>query len=415
IFHLKESKWYFAMTSGTVPDMIQKVDNGIGGSYEFEYANSSGFDNTGVDNIPDLAMNYKVCAKQTINDGLGKIVYNTYEYKDGFSWVAYINGRKESDAFGFSTFITTDPVGSKTINTYNTTPYNNFLLNRALGGALKETRFIGYDSKEYSKSQTDYLVHEIQPSSSPGGVTSYLVYPSETRKYIRGTLTNTGTKNIQFSLSEYRLIRSTESSTDHYTDSAHSPSTINSISNFEYIPNTNQQRPVSQIVNVATPFEITTFITYNAKGNPTEQQTSYTGAGLPTVSDKLVKMEYDNYGNVTAQEDASQTPALRSETQYDTTYHQFPVLSRKYTGAMNLDSTVQYSFDGTSFGHPVQQTEPNGNSKYIEYDSYGRVINVKSDTDNGIQTISEYNYSLPAAFFGAGEFPLSAKTTHYTG
>ncbi|MES0492029.1 MAG: RHS repeat-associated core domain-containing protein [Leptospirales bacterium] len=412
IFHLKESKWYFAMTSGTVPDMIQKVDNGIGGSYEFEYANSSGFDNTGVDNIPDLAMNYKVCVKQTINDGLGKIVYNTYEYKDGFSWVAYINGRKESDVFGFSTFITTDPTGSKTITTYYTTPYNNFLLNRALGGALKETKFIGYDSKEYSKSQTDYLVHEIQPAP---GIISYLVYPSETRKHIRGTLTNTGTKNIQFSSSEYRLIQSTETSTDHYTDSAHSPSTINSISNFEYVPNTNQQRPVSQIVNVATPFEVNTFITYDAKGNPTEQRTSYTGAGLPTVSDKIVRMEYDNYGNVTAQEDASQTPALRSETQYDSTYNQFPVLSRKYTGAMNLDSTVQYSFDGTSFGHPVQQTDPNGNSIYIEYDSYGRVINLKSDTDNGIQTISEYNYSLPAAFFGAGEFPLSAKTTHYTG
>jgi len=358
IFHLKESQWYFAMTSGTVPDMIQKVENGIGGSYEFEYANSSGFDNTGVDNIPDLAMNYKVCVKQTINDGLGKIVYNTYEYKDGFAWVAYINGRKESDAFGFSTFITTDPLGSKTINTYNTTPYASFLLNRALGGALKETRFIGYDSKEYSKSQTDYLVHEIQPAP---GVTSYLVYPSETRKYIRGTLTNTGTKNIQFSLSEYRLIQSTESATDHYTDSTHATSTVISVSNFEYVLATNQQRPVSQVVNVGTPFELTTFITYDAIGRPTEQQTSYTGTGLPTVSDKLVRIEYDAYGNVTAQEDASQSPALRSETQYETTYHQFPVLSRKYTGSMNLDSTVVYNFDGTSFGQPLQSTDPNGN------------------------------------------------------
>ncbi|MES0489524.1 MAG: SpvB/TcaC N-terminal domain-containing protein [Leptospirales bacterium] len=412
IFHLKESQWYFAMTQGTVPDMIQKVENGIGGFYKFDYANSTSFDNTGIDNIPDLPMNYKVCIKQTINDGLGKILYNKYEYKDGFSWVAYINGRKESDAFGFSTFITTDPTGSKTINTYNTTPYANFLLNRALGGALKETRFVGYDSKEYSKTQTDYLVHEIQPSP---GITSYLVYPSETRKYIRGTLTNTGTKNIQFSLSEYRLIQSTESSTDHYTDSAHATSTITSLSNFEYVLATNQQRPTSQVINVATPFELTTSITYDAAGNPIEQSTSNTGTGLPTVSDKLVKMEYDVYGNVTAWEDASQNPAIRTETQFDTSYHQFPILSRQNTGSMNLDSTVTYIFDGSGFGKPLQSTDPNGNSKYFEVDSYGRVIRIKSDTDSGVQTVTDNEYSLPAAFFEAGEFPLSAKTTHYTG
>ena len=34
IFHLKERYWYYAMTEGTVPDMINKVRNGIGGIYE---------------------------------------------------------------------------------------------------------------------------------------------------------------------------------------------------------------------------------------------------------------------------------------------------------------------------------------------------------------------------------------------
>ncbi|MES0491848.1 MAG: RHS repeat-associated core domain-containing protein, partial [Leptospirales bacterium] len=412
IFHLKESKWYFAMTSGTVPDMIQKVDNGIGGSYKFEYANSSGFDNTGVDDIPDLAMNYKVCVKQTINDGLGKIVYNTYEYLDGFAWTAYIDGRKESDIFGFSLFIINDPLGSKTINTYYTTPYNNFLLNRALNGALKETRFIGFDSKEYSKSQTDYLVHEIQPAP---GVTSYLVYPSHKRKYIRGTLTNTNAKNIQFSLSEYRLVQSTENSTDHYMDAAHSASTVTSISKFEYMSATNHQRPVSLVKNAGTAFELTVFLTYDNFGLPVQEKTSYTGTGLPSVSDKLVRMEYDAYGNLTAREIVSQNPAVRTETRYDITYHLFPVVNRQFTGSMNLEDTTLYSFSGPEFGLPIQVTNANGNSKYFEYDSYGRVIRIKTDTDAGVQTLSEYIYSLPAAFFGAGEFPLSAKTIHYTG
>ncbi|MES0490884.1 MAG: SpvB/TcaC N-terminal domain-containing protein [Leptospirales bacterium] len=412
IFHLKEADWYFAMTSGTVPDMIEQVENGIGGFYNFEYANSSGFDNTGLDNIPDLAINYKVCVRQTVNNGLGQIVYNKYEYKDGFAWSAFIDGKKESDAFGFSTFTTIDALGSMKINTYYTTPYADFRLNRALSGALKETQFLGHDAIEYSRSQTDYLTAEIQPSP---GVISYLVYPSQTRKYVHGTLTNTGTKNIQFSLSEYRLLQNAETSTDHYSDSAHAASSVTSISNFEYVAATNHQRPASQITNVSTPFELTTSISYDGVGNPIEQSTSYTGTGLPSVSDKLVKTEYDAYGNVTAQEDASQSPAIRSETQFDSTYHQFPVLTRQFTGSMNLDSTTLYDFEGVNFGTPIQSTNANGNSTYIEYDSYGRVVRIKSDTDSGVQTLSEYEYSLPAAFFGAGEFPLSAKTTHYTG
>ena len=47
IFHLKEPKWYFALSDGVSPDIIHKVKNGIGGSYSFEYTNSTKFDHTG--------------------------------------------------------------------------------------------------------------------------------------------------------------------------------------------------------------------------------------------------------------------------------------------------------------------------------------------------------------------------------
>ena len=173
IFHLKESTWYFAMTQGTVPDLINTVNNGIGGKYAFEYANSSSFDNTGGDGIPDLPMNYKVCTKLVISDGMGNDVANTYTYQNGFAFSAYINNRKETDFFGFTNFTVTDPQGSKTENIYNTTPYANYLLNRALAGAVKESRFTGYDSKEYNKTQTDYSVSEIHPGAAYPALVSY--------------------------------------------------------------------------------------------------------------------------------------------------------------------------------------------------------------------------------------------------
>src|SRR4030043_167697 len=48
-----------------------EVDKGSGGSYAMEYENSSGFDNTGGDGVPDLPVNYRVCVKMTARDGRG--------------------------------------------------------------------------------------------------------------------------------------------------------------------------------------------------------------------------------------------------------------------------------------------------------------------------------------------------------
>ncbi|HEY1406967.1 MAG TPA: FG-GAP-like repeat-containing protein, partial [Spirochaetota bacterium] len=145
IFHLTEPKWYFAVTTGTVPDMISTVKNGIGGSYEFEYSNSTKFDNTGSDGIPHLPMNYKVCTKLTVDDGCGRRTWSQYEYAHGYAFSGFIDGKKETDYFGFSEFTVRDPLGGRTINLYNTVPYDDFRKNRALAGAIKESRFIGSD------------------------------------------------------------------------------------------------------------------------------------------------------------------------------------------------------------------------------------------------------------------------------
>ena len=81
IFHLKEPEWYFANTVGTVPDMMYKVRNGIGGRYELAYENSTTFDNTGDDDVPDLPMNYKVCTKITVDNGFGNRIFMNYDYE----------------------------------------------------------------------------------------------------------------------------------------------------------------------------------------------------------------------------------------------------------------------------------------------------------------------------------------------
>ncbi|EMJ99749.1 insecticide toxin TcdB middle/N-terminal domain protein, partial [Leptospira sp. B5-022] len=149
IIHLKEPTWYFAMSTGTVPDVIEQIKNGIGGTYTLEYDNSTKFDNNGGDNIPDLSINYRVCTKIILEDGLGNTIPKNYSYKNGVSFSAFINGKKETDAFGFTEFTMTDATGSRTTHSYFSQPYSNFMHNRALAGAEKEMHILGSDNKDY--------------------------------------------------------------------------------------------------------------------------------------------------------------------------------------------------------------------------------------------------------------------------
>ncbi|MDM7972657.1 MAG: SpvB/TcaC N-terminal domain-containing protein, partial [candidate division Zixibacteria bacterium] len=163
-FHLKERNWYFALTQGAVPDLLTSVKNGIGGSYEMEYANSSGFDNTGGDGVPDLPVNYRVCSQLEVSDGLGRSVVTRYGYRDGCAFSAFVNGARESDYFGFGEFTVVDAYGARAVSRYHAMPYDDFRMNRALAGAIRETRRIGSDHVEYERIEHDYTVRVIEPS-----------------------------------------------------------------------------------------------------------------------------------------------------------------------------------------------------------------------------------------------------------
>jgi hypothetical protein len=324
-FHMKEPKWYFANTSGTVPDLVGKVENGNAGEYFFEYANSSSFDNTGGDGIYDLPMNYKVCTKLIVRDGQGSEYQNTYTYKNGFAFSTFINGKKETDFFGFSDFTSIDAMGSQTVNKYNTTLYGtaNFdaiMLNRALAGALAESTFNGWDHHEYSRTTTTYQIKTIQPA---GAGKSYLVAADKTEKFVQGIKTQTTQKVFQVPATAFQVDKTTETSIDHYADAAHPSVTLTNETNFETIAATNQQRATSQVSLKSTPQEVTTTTSYDARGNAAQTIRHYSGSGLATVADRVTEYQYDNFGNRVVQTDVSATPARRSEFVYDSVLMQY--------------------------------------------------------------------------------------------
>ena len=409
IFHLKEPAWYFALTSGTVPDLIQNVNNGIGGIYTVEYANSTSFDSTGDDGIPHLPMNYKVCTKLTVNDGFNRDLVTRYEYSKGYAFSAFINGKKETDYFGFGEFTVRDAVGSSTTSWYNNVPYEDFRMNRALAGAVKESVFIGSDQKEYTRTRYEYRVNIIDTGRtdlSGASVRSYLIEPVKVDKYINGVMVETRTSDIELTAGKYEMTGKTETVTDQYVDTIHAPVTVTSYSHFENIESTNEMRPDFQKSFKGSTHETTTEYDYDSRGNVTGQTVSYTSSGLPAVSPKVMNYDYDGFGNRTRETNASGTPARITERGYDTRLRQFTVLERALGTGVTLTTTYDINY-AAAFGGVNKKTDPNGAATYFEYDTYGRLARQRADTDTDVETLAEYAYDT--------KFPMSGKVTRHEG
>ncbi|UOG62592.1 SpvB/TcaC N-terminal domain-containing protein [Leptospira noguchii] len=401
IFHLKEPTWYFALSTGSVPDVIEKVKNGIGGIYDFEYSNSTKFDNTGEDDIPDLPTSYRVCTRVSLDDGFSNSITKNYEYKNGFAFSSFINGKKESDYFGFSEFTVHEAYGERTTHKYHTTPYSDFLMNRALAGAEKETRIIGNDNNDYGTIQTTHDVKQIQYGV---GVSGYLSVPTKIEKFLSGQRTTTQSSDIVLNGSKIR--RKTESVTDHFSDSVHGVTTTTNITDFETDDTTNQRRATRQTSLAGSSHEITSLLSYDSRGNQIKRVSSYTGTGLAPANAHTTEFEYDNFGNRTVEKDTSGSPVRGNSYKYDDELQQFVTQETKFGGSVVLTTTHQIGY-GVAFGVPTLTTDPNGNKTFFEYDGFGRLIRTSSDTDAGTLTTANYSYDA--------SFPLSAKTTFPTG
>ncbi|OHD68136.1 MAG: hypothetical protein A2W19_01960 [Spirochaetes bacterium RBG_16_49_21] len=411
IFSLKESAWYYALSQGTVPDLLGRVENGIGGAYTMEYLNSSSLDNTGDDDIPDLPMNYRVCSRVTVFDGRGGSYSTRYEHANGYAFSAFINGRKETDYFGFGEFSAIDASGARVKNLYHNAPYSDFRKNRALAGAIKESRFFGEDNKEYSRTEYEYKLHEIVPLNAPptpggGGPSSFLVEPARVKKYVKDVLVSTTESSIELAPNQYELVSRTGRVTDHYKDSVHAETSAESFTEFETVESTNQTRITRTRSFRGTPYETTTSFQYDGKGNVSEKRIAYAGGGLFPVSDKLMAFEYDGYGNLFRTTDQSEAPSRVVESLYDDRLHQFMVEERAYkeSGYISARSVIDY---GSAFGAAREKIDANGNRTMMEIDRYGRITRVSADTDSGVMTLMECSYST--------DLPLSARVVQYSG
>ncbi|HEX8993979.1 MAG TPA: RHS repeat-associated core domain-containing protein, partial [Candidatus Paceibacterota bacterium] len=185
--------------------------------------------------------------------------------------------------------------------------------------------------------------------------------------------------------------------------------TNSSYSEFSYNESTNETRLAYKTNFTGTNFETRSDYEYDARGNITRETVRYTGSSLARPKDRVMKYEYDEYGNRTRSINASESQNRITETVYDDVLHQYAVKSISY-GDITLATSYEINY-ASAFGAAQKKTDPNGWSVYYDFDAYGRLARQRLDTDNGTETLAEYEYAAPAG----RDLRLSAKVTQYTG
>ncbi len=388
-FHVAERNWYFALSTGVRPDVLTRVKNGIGGEYEFEYVNSTSFDNTDEDGTPRLAANHLVCSRMTLHDGLGRSYATSYEYEAGCSFSSFIDGFKEADYFGFGKFTITLPGGMKTVREYHADPYEDFRMNRALAGALKTERSYGTDGSEYTRADYEYRVRKIAAPGASG--TGYYAEIAATNEYRQGALFATSTSDTEYSPGAFEMRHRTVTTTDRYNDAVHAEVSATEREDYEYLEAANITRSVSKKRFAGSVNETTSEFAYDGKGNLAEERTRYTGGSLAHAADTIRRYAYDGYGNPVRLSDESGNPSRTVEREYDPVLFQFVCAERVAAGRHTLVTKREIDYAG-AFGKTTRLTEPNGNSSYVEFDAFGRPVAEKTDTERGIEVTAEYSY-----------------------
>ena len=99
-----------AMTTGSIPDLLSRIENGRGGSTSMTYVSSATLDNSGGDGFADLPMTLPLVETTTLSDGMGNSYTTRFSYKGGVFNVPSREFR------GFREAHVTDAEGNQSVN-----------------------------------------------------------------------------------------------------------------------------------------------------------------------------------------------------------------------------------------------------------------------------------------------------------
>ena len=364
-------------------DLLERIQNGIGGLIYITYASSTQYPNTGSDNITDLPFPVPVVSSVTTSDGQSQ----RYTYKDGF----YHWREREFRGFGYV----------KVIDAEGNTQENYFKQDDIYKGKLYKQEIRDRDGNLYSKVENTWQHSQPYP-----GV--YFPYLTQTDNY-----TCDGNSTYKQTRAKFEY------------DTFGNPTKVISEGDVD-LTNDEKTQVTEYTYNTADwllAFPKHAYL-LDAQGNKVSEKWFYydnaTSIDTPPVKGLLTKEEnwlsnpltttskllpttytYDEYGNPKTVTDSLDRTTIAL---YDTVQHCYPIQVTNVLG--QTVKTVYYGINesptepiiGSGLIGQVKYTQdPNNQKTYNIYDTLGRLIKVigPNDTPDYPGVTYEYDLSTP--------------------
>ncbi len=376
----------FLAAPGAAPtDALTSVTNPLGGTTTVDYTPSSAWTNQ------NLPMVLQTVSAITTDDGRGNAVTTSYAYEGGL-WDA-----EERRFLGFRKATTTLPcIAGEAQCPYSETTFRQ---DRASAGRVEQVdRFDGAGTL-LTRSVEEYVVNDTTAPYTALNTASesHIIVGAVTRRTrvtrefddYGNVIEETGHGDADVLGDEITAATDFNPNTGDYIVSL--PARIRS---FDGDGTTGTLLAESRILYD----DATDWATPPVRGDPTETQD-----WLDTEARFIAaQAEYDARGNVTATIDPL---GRRSEIDYDTVYHLYPVAARNplyFPPASDTRHQTSTTWD-TVCGVPTVATDLNGNDATTQYDALCRPI--RTDLPDGGFTITSYSLGDPTAQYVETQTP----------
>lgn len=391
------------LNTGPLPDLLAKVENGIGGSVSVSYLSSTEYDNSDGTRSRLPFPVYTVSAV-TNEDGHGNVSVTSYSYAGGYYDTSYRELR------GFAVVTETDPLGAYTTTWFhqggatNASSIGEFDDSLSKAGMPFRVERYGSDDKLYART-----LNKVQYVQLHANGVFFPFVQQTIRQDFEG---NSGSSNYRASAAGYAYSATSNnlaSSTGNLLGQTNYGEVLSVNISAHTFTTTNTTAPVyrqyayASISGNADIIDRVASATVSADGSGSVvlQQTtnSYyaTTGNIKTRHDlccpgtyAVTGYSYDAYGNSIT---VTNPVGIVTTTDYDSATATYPV--RRYTGAL-ANNLVEYTQYDPRSGAIVNATNMQGLVSSNAYDVFLRLTNTLiSTTTNGAPTLSrtriEYN------------------------
>lgn len=377
--HPSDSVTTASLNPGPYPELLSRIDNGIGGSLSVSYQPSTKYANTGEDSASDLSFPVYVVTKVTVSDGRGDSYSSTYEYKDGL----FDFDEREFRGFGYC----------KASDDDGNTTESYFHQDKTRKGRLKKQLVKDSSGRLYAKTENTWSYKELYSGIN-------FVYISEVDSYSYDADGSSAKQSrVAYEYDSY----GNSAKVIFYGDTAEDGDEKTQVNEYTYnetewivgLPKYTKLLDSDGDIVSQKWFYYDGADSYDT--SPVNGLLTKEEAWLYNPEDKsekkaYVSYAYDAYGNPATvtnylTRDGSSV-SYSATTEYDSQVHIYPIKATNALG-QSISSTYDYRI-----GQALTTTDANNQTTTNTYDGLGRLISVSGPKDSEDYPGARYSYDF---------------------